>query len=246
MTGNMIAAVRAAILAASLAVPTAVTADDIYEEKSLGLPDAPVTLIEYASFTCPHCATFHNLHFKDLKREYIDSGKVRFTLREVYFDRPGLWAGMVARCGPTDTHYFAVVDLLFERQAIWASQGTALDIVTELAQIGSAVGLSADQINTCFTDANFAENLMETSGQQMSDDGITSTPSFVIDGTRYSNMGYDEFTDILDLAVSESGYQPISSTEPTGANDSTEALQSSSTQSESGTGDSGDTSPGKN
>ena len=65
----------------------------------LGDPKAPITLIEYASFTCPHCANFHAKNFAKLKSEYIDTGKVNFTYREVYFDRYGLWAAMIARCG---------------------------------------------------------------------------------------------------------------------------------------------------
>ena len=68
-------------------------------EMALGAEDAPVTVIEYASFTCPHCRNFHQNTFKQVKENYVDTGKVRFIYREVYFDRFGLWAGMVARCG---------------------------------------------------------------------------------------------------------------------------------------------------
>ena len=68
-------------------------------EMSMGNPDADVTVIEYASFTCPHCRSFHEGAFKDLKKDYIDTGKINFIYREVYFDRFGLWAGMLARCG---------------------------------------------------------------------------------------------------------------------------------------------------
>ena len=66
---------------------------------AIGPADAKVTIVEYASFTCPHCAAFHTNVFKDLKKDYIDTGKVRFEFREVYFDRYGLWASMMARCG---------------------------------------------------------------------------------------------------------------------------------------------------
>ena len=69
------------------------------KEMALGNPDASVTVIEYASFTCPHCATFHVGPYKQLKTEYIDPGLINFIYREVYFDRPGLWAGITARCG---------------------------------------------------------------------------------------------------------------------------------------------------
>ena len=64
-----------------------------------GAEDAPVEIIEYASYTCPHCANFHQGAYKQLKKDFIDTGKVKFIYREVYFDRYGLWASMVARCG---------------------------------------------------------------------------------------------------------------------------------------------------
>ena len=77
------------------------SADDIdtsmIKEMSLGNPDAKVTVIEYASFTCPHCANFHNDSFKKLKADFIDPGLIHFINREIYFDRPGLWAGIMAR-----------------------------------------------------------------------------------------------------------------------------------------------------
>jgi hypothetical protein len=74
-------------------------------EMSLGNPDAPVTVIEYASFTCPHCRTFHDGPFKELKANYIDTGKIHFIYREVYFDRFGLWAGMLARCAGPERYF---------------------------------------------------------------------------------------------------------------------------------------------
>ncbi len=80
-------------------------------DMTLGSPDAKVTLMEYASFTCPHCANFHNSVFKGLKTDYIDTGKVHFIYREVFFDRYGLWAAMVARCGGA-MKYFGITEIL--------------------------------------------------------------------------------------------------------------------------------------
>ena len=84
---------------------------------SIGNPDAAVKIIEYASFTCSHCAHFEEEVFKPLKRDYIDTGKIHFTLREVYFDRYGLWAAMMARCGG-ELKYFPVADILFSTQSL--------------------------------------------------------------------------------------------------------------------------------
>lgn len=88
----------AALAALSLAGPLAAQGVRPVVEMSLGSPDAPVTLIEYASFTCPHCAAFNKDVMPRIKAEYIDTGKVRLVYREVYFDGPSLWASVVARC----------------------------------------------------------------------------------------------------------------------------------------------------
>ena len=74
-------------------------------ERTMGSPDAPVTLVEYAMFTCPHCANFHKEVFPRIKEEYIDTGKVRLVYREVYFNRPSLWAAMIARCAPPERYF---------------------------------------------------------------------------------------------------------------------------------------------
>src|SRR5690606_29582376 len=87
-------------------------------ELVLGNKDATVTLTEYASYTCPHCANFHSSVFKELKRDYIDTGKIKFVYREVFFDRPGLWAAMVARCGG-DMRYFGIQEMLYAQQKDW-------------------------------------------------------------------------------------------------------------------------------
>ncbi len=84
-------------------------------ELVLGNPDAKVIVTEYASYTCPHCATFHAAVFKHLKADYIDTGKVKFVYREVYFDRYGLWASIIARCGG-EMKYFGISEMLFDQQ----------------------------------------------------------------------------------------------------------------------------------
>ena len=95
---------------------------------SLGSPDAPVKIVEYASFTCPHCAHFHETVFGQLKKDYIDTGKVQFSLREVYFDRYGLWAAPIARCGG-EMKYFGIQDMLFAKQTEWAASEDPAQVV---------------------------------------------------------------------------------------------------------------------
>ena len=103
-----------------------------------------MTVVEYASFTCPHCATFHNDTFKKLKADYIDSGKVKFIYREVYFDRYGLWASMVARCGGQEK-FFGIADLIYKSQSEWTRAGEPAAIVDELRKIGRLAGPWAGQ-----------------------------------------------------------------------------------------------------
>ncbi len=163
----------------------------------IGAEDAPVTIIEYASFTCPHCATFHENTFSKIKANYIDSGKVRFIYREVYFDRPGLWAGMVARCGG-DMRYFGIVDMLFEKQRDWISGGEPAKIVASLRKIGLTSGLSNEALDACLADGDHAQALVANFEKNTKADDITATPSFVINGEKYSNMSYADFAKVID------------------------------------------------
>jgi protein-disulfide isomerase len=170
--------------------------DGEVREMTLGEDDAPVEIIEYASFTCPHCASFHENAFGKLKKNYIDTGKVKFVLREVYFDRYGLWAGMVARCSGPD-RYFGIVDILYERQKEWA-KGDPAEIADNLRRIGRSSGMSEEQLEACLTDGEKAQAMVAVYQENAERDGINSTPSFMIDGELKSNMSYDELKTLLD------------------------------------------------
>lgn len=165
-------------------------------EMALGDPDAPVEVIEYASFTCPHCRRFHEDVLPQIKANYIDQGHVRFIVREVYANRPALWAGMVARCAGAE-RYFGVVDLIFSRQSEW-TQGSPVEIAENLRRIGRLVGLDDARLDACLTDADMAQALVDASQAHAQVHDIPGTPSFVIDGELYSNMDYERFASILD------------------------------------------------
>jgi protein-disulfide isomerase len=167
-------------------------------EMVLGDPDAAVEVIEYASFTCPHCATFHAGQFKQLKENYIDTGLIRFVYRDVYFDRFGLWASMVARCGGNTDRFFAVVDQIYENQSEWTSSGDPAVMVEELKKYGKIAGMDSADLDACMSDAAYAQGLVEWYEANAEADGIRSTPSFIIDGESHSNMSYDDFAAILD------------------------------------------------
>ncbi len=167
------------------------------QEMTLGNPEAAVTVIEYASFTCPHCANFHDTVFEKLKTNYIDTGKIHFIYREVYFDRFGLWAGMVARCGG-GTRYFGISDLIYEKQREWTAGGDPATIAQNLRTIGKTAGLSDEQLDACLSDGDMAQALVAAYQKNAEADGIEATPSFIINGQKYSNMSYEDFARILD------------------------------------------------
>ena len=172
------------------------------KDMSIGNPEATVTVVEYASFTCPHCASFHANNFKQLKADFIDTGKINFIYRDVYFDRPGLWAAIVARCGEgAENRFFGIADMIYERQGQWARANNPQDIVDQLRTIGKTAGLTDAQLDACFSDGDKAQALYAFYLQNAEEDGITSTPSFVINGRKYSNIAYDEMKDIIESKI---------------------------------------------
>ena len=166
----------------------------------MGDADAPVHVIEYASLTCPHCATFHTDVLPRLREDYIDTGKVRFEFREVYFDRLGLWGGMLARCGG-GMRYFGIVDLLLKRQPEWTRASSGEEAIAVMRRIGLQAGLTEAQMDECLRDAELAEALVARYQQHIEEHPITGTPSFVIEGELLSNMSYDAFRERLDAAL---------------------------------------------
>lgn len=162
-----------------------------------GAEDAPVEIIEYASYTCPHCANFHKGPYKQLKKDYIDTGKVKFIYREVYFDRYGIWASMVARCGGPEK-FFGITDLIYQGQSEWTRAGGPAEIVEELRKIGRLAGLSNDQLEACLQDGTKAQTLVAWYQKNAEKDGIQATPSFVVNGKKVDNQPYDEFKALIE------------------------------------------------
>ena len=165
-----------------------------------GAEDAPVTLIEYASYTCPHCANFHTGPYKKLKEEYIDTGKVKFIYREVYFDRYGLWASMIARCAGPEK-FFGMTDLIFKEQSDWARAGGATEIVDALRKIGRLAGLENDQLEACLQDGTKAQTLVTWYQENAEEHNVTATPSFVLNGKKIENQSYDSFKALIEAEL---------------------------------------------
>lgn len=163
----------------------------------LGDENAPIEMIEYASFTCPHCASFHANVYPQLKADYIDTGKVKFIYREVYFDRFGLWASMIARCAGED-RFFAVSNLVYEKQREWTASGDPAIVIEELRKLAKTAGLNDETLDACMSDADQAQALVGWYQANAERDGINSTPSFLINGESHGNMTYENFKTILD------------------------------------------------
>ena len=164
---------------------------------ALGEANAPLTIVEYASFTCPHCAAFHDENLPKLKAEYIDTGKVRFTQRDVYFDEPGRWAGILARCGGEEKFY-PIAGMLFEKQREWLGAKTGDELAANLRKIGAAAGFSGEQMDACWKDQAKVESLLATFQQNAVADKIEGTPTFIIGGETVRNAPWEELKAKID------------------------------------------------
>ncbi|GGF55366.1 DsbA family protein [Alteromonas lipolytica] len=176
----------------------ATTQSTSVKDMRLGNPMAQVQVIEYASFTCPHCASFHNNAFEQLKENYIDTGKISFVFREVYFDQFGLVASMLGRCSGKTEDYFNYIDTLFSTQQQWMASRDGNTILNELVTMGKATGLTDQQVEACLGDKEKSGQLIGWYQQNAKSDGIRSTPSFMVNGKLLSNMSFEEFAKVLD------------------------------------------------
>jgi protein-disulfide isomerase len=187
-----------ALLFTLLLTPSAHAVD--LGEPALGDPAAPVTIIEYSSMTCPHCASFHANILPELKKRYIDTGKVRLVLRDFPLDQNALRASVIAHCaGPERQPQF--VEVFFAQQQTWARASDPVQALKQLAQLG---GLSADKVDACLADKALEEAVLQArlEGQEKYD--IKSTPSFIIDGKTIAGaQSVEDFAVIIDPLVGQ-------------------------------------------
>jgi protein-disulfide isomerase len=163
-------------------------------EMSLGSPHAPVTVVEYASVGCPHCAVWANDVFPEFRRKYIDTGKVRFVFREMLTGNPTLAAAgfLIARCATPD-HYFQVVDDVFAGQADLARDG-----VEALARIGARAGLSRERFDACLEDHAALQALEQRTEADAAAHGVTGTPAFFVGDEKLEG---EQSLEALDAAI---------------------------------------------
>ena len=174
----------------------------VITEMVLGSDNAKIDIVEYASYTCSHCATFHTDVYPKLKENYIETGHVRFTYREVYFDKYGLWASMIARCAGPEK-FFGLTDLIYKSQKKWARAGEDKAVVSELSKLAKVAGLNDERIENCLEDTEKLRALVEWFKKNSSNDDVKSTPSFLINGEKFSNMNYEEFSAIIDSKIAQ-------------------------------------------
>lgn len=183
---------------AALALPGAARADGLLlGEQVQGDANAPVTVIEYASLTCPHCAKFHTTAYQELKTNYIDTGKAKLILREVYFDRLGLWGGMVARCDG-GARYWGFIDHMLRTQSDWAQ---AEDVMGAFKKIGRIGGLTDAQVEACLNDQDGAKALVEQYQEYRNDPRLTGTPTLIVGDEKVENPTYERLAAAIDALL---------------------------------------------
>ncbi len=170
-------------------------------EKSLGSPDAPVTMIKYASLTCPYCRAFHQQTFPELKRRYIDTGKIRFILREFPIGHASGAATIVMRCiGQNDDRkYFELYHRFITNQPLWVSQEVRKDAIYKVA---APLGITRKRFDTCFENQSIVEGLkwVKEWGRNL---GVTGTPTFFINGKKVrAVLKIDEIRKMVDPYLS--------------------------------------------
>ena len=165
---------------------------------SIGKADAPVTIVEYMSMTCPHCARFHEETFEGIKAKYVDTGKVRFVLREFPLDARAMAAIMLARCAP-EGQYFPMVSALFKSQGTWA---VAPDGRAALLQMSKLAGFTQESFEACLTNQKLLDDVTKVREQGSKEFGVDSTPTFFINGQRYTGeMSVANMSAIIDAAA---------------------------------------------
>ena len=208
----VLAAVHAVAIPAHAAGAPTLQPDD----HVLGNRSAPITIFEYASLTCPHCAAFATDTLPQIKKDWIDTGKAKLVYRDFPLDQSAVVAATVARCFPAD-RYFPFIETLFANQHEWAYRGEAAT-KTALGRIARLGGMSQEEFDACVANQKISDAVLNSRLVGQKQYGIDSTPTFFINGTKVEgDQPYKEFVKYLDA---KSGEAPPSPADPkTAAND---------------------------
>ena len=178
--------------AAAMAAALKLTPDD----RILGKPDAPVTIIEYASLTCPHCGHFAVDVLPKLKAKWIDTGKARLILRDYPLDEPAMRAAMIARCAPP-AKFYAFIDTFFQDQQQWVMSKDHDAALARLALLG---GMNKTQFDACLANKSVEDKVLQSRLVATKDLGVDATPTFFINGIKFDGAPEE---DAMDAAISK-------------------------------------------
>ncbi len=168
---------------------------------ALGPADAKVTIVEYASLTCPHCAEFHTKVLPDIKKEFVETGKVRYVYRDFPLDRLALAAAMTARCAGRE-NFFGFIDTFYAAQGQWSRASNSVKALGNLARLG---GMSEKAFDTCLQNADVQNAVLKQRLEAANDFKITATPTIFVNGDRYSGgMTLDQLRTLLDRLLKKS------------------------------------------
>lgn len=148
----------------------------------IGESSAPITLIEYSSLTCPHCAYFHKNVFDEFKRLYIDTNQVKYIHRDFPMDQVALKATILTHCAPKE-QYYNFLKILFEKQTGWSVQKNYLEILENIGKLG---GLSGQKFQSCLNDKELEDKILATRLKAMNELKITETPTYIVNNKVYS------------------------------------------------------------
>lgn len=188
-----------ALLALSIYAPTTGVAAnlplaDALNERVLGNPSAPITIVEYASLTCSHCKSFHQDVLPPLMKAYIETGKAKLVFRDFPLDGLALRASMMARCAPTD-RYFKYIDVLFRTQSTWATDS---DPLVALARVGKLGGMNQTDFDACMKDEDLFNGILRSRQVASIEFSIEGTPTFIINGKKMTQQAiFESFDSIL-------------------------------------------------
>jgi protein-disulfide isomerase len=171
------------------------------DDRVLGNPAAPITIIEYASLTCPHCAHFATDVLPELKKEWIDTGKAKLVFRDFPLDGPALRAAMIARCAPPD-RFYAFAETFFASQDKWVTTKDYLEGLARLAKFG---GMGKDEFEACLKNTTLENRIVEQRLLASRELDVNSTPTFFINGSKFSGAPTaEEFNRVLSNLVAKS------------------------------------------
>jgi len=164
------------------------------DDRVLGKADAPITIFEFFSLTCPHCAEFEETTYPKLKAEWVDTGKAKIVYRDYPLDQNALKAAMVARCAPPE-RYAAFVEVLFKQQTVWGLQRDPTESLKKIAALG---GIGADAFDKCINNQDLSKQIVAEEYEAQTKYGVDSTPTFFVNGKKaVGEMPYDQFAKLL-------------------------------------------------